>query len=174
MTTRRNFDPAAPRSAYERRHIRFQCVVDVDLHNVGGDFELRDAQRLLNEALTRGLKSLDPNDEAVAHSAVLTARPECRCYEGRVDERKEESETMNSRQCRQIVRAGHRCPYTAKRDGFCDSHWLKRFGHQWETPALICARCREHWEPNIRTACLLSPYLDQPVTVYPESLKERH
>lgn len=81
MTTRRNPNPSKPRSEYEGRHIRFQCVVDVDLHNVGGDFELPDAQRLLNEALTLGLKSLDPNDEAVAHGATLTARPECRCYE---------------------------------------------------------------------------------------------
>lgn len=89
MTTRRNFDPFQPRSAYERRHIQFQCVVDVDLHNVGGDFGLKDAQRLLNEALVLGLKSLDPNDEASAHGATLTARPECWCYEGRVGEEEE-------------------------------------------------------------------------------------
>lgn len=86
MTTRRNFDPAASRSAYERRHLRFQCIVDVNLHNVGGDLELPDAQRLLNEALTLGLKSLDPNDEAVAHGATLTDRPDCRCYEERAGE----------------------------------------------------------------------------------------
>lgn len=84
MTTRRDFDPLQLRSAYERRRIKFQCIVDVDLHNVGGDFELSDAQRLLNEALTLGLKSLDPNDEASAHGAVLTSRPECRCYEEQV------------------------------------------------------------------------------------------
>jgi hypothetical protein len=81
MTTRRNFDPAGPRSEYEGRHIKFRCVVDVDLHNVGGDFELKDAQRLLNEALERGLKSQDPNDTAKAHGAILTSRPKCKCYE---------------------------------------------------------------------------------------------
>ena len=82
MTERRNFNPSKPRSEYEGRHIKFQCVVDVDLHNVGGDFELRDAQALLNEALERGLKSNDPNDKAKAHGAILTSRPECKCYEG--------------------------------------------------------------------------------------------
>lgn len=81
MTERRNFDPAAPRSEYEGRHIKFQCVVDVDLHNVGGDFELSDAQSLLNEALDHGLKMNDPNDKAKAHGAILTSRPKCKCYE---------------------------------------------------------------------------------------------
>lgn len=81
MTTRRNFDASKPRSEYEGRHIRFQCVVDVDLHNVGGDFELRDAQALLNEALDRGLKSNDPNDSARAHGAILRSRPKCKCYQ---------------------------------------------------------------------------------------------
>lgn len=80
MTTRRNFNPSKPRSDYEGRHIRFQCVVDVDLHNVGGDFELEDAQSLLNEALHRGLKCNDPNDTAKAHGAILTSRPKCKCY----------------------------------------------------------------------------------------------
>lgn len=80
MTERRNFYPAKPRSEYEGRHIRFQCVVDVDLHNVGGAFELRDAQALLNEALVRGLKSNDPNDNAKAHGAILKSRPKCKCY----------------------------------------------------------------------------------------------
>jgi hypothetical protein len=42
------------------------------LHNVGGAFELKDAQRLLNEALDRGLKGNDPNDKANAHGAILT------------------------------------------------------------------------------------------------------
>lgn len=51
MTTRRNFHPAAPRSAYERRHLRFRCVVDVDLHNVGGDFGLKDAQVLAQRSV---------------------------------------------------------------------------------------------------------------------------
>jgi hypothetical protein len=81
MTERRNFNPSKPRSEYERRHINFQCVVDVDLHNVGGEFELKDAQRLLQEALDRGLKSNDPNDSAKAHGAILTSRPKCKCYE---------------------------------------------------------------------------------------------
>lgn len=80
MTERGNFNPAKPRSEYEGRHIRFQCVVDVDLHNVGGEFELKDAQRLLNEALDRGLKSNDPNDKARAHGAILKSRPKCKCY----------------------------------------------------------------------------------------------
>ena len=80
MTDRRNFDPSKPRSDYEGRHIKFQCVVDVDLHNVGGSFELKDAQAWLNEALERGLKSADPNDSARAHGAILTSRPECKCY----------------------------------------------------------------------------------------------
>lgn len=30
-------------------------------------------------------------------------------------------------QCRQIVRAGHRCPRAARRDDFCDAHRLMRF-----------------------------------------------
>jgi len=81
MSERRNFDPIKPRSAYEGRHIKFQCVVDVDLHNVGGDFELRDAQAWLNDALERGLKSADPNDKATAHGAILKSRPKCKCYE---------------------------------------------------------------------------------------------
>jgi hypothetical protein len=80
MTTRRNFNPSKPRSEYEGRHIRFQCVVDVDLHNVGGDFDLKDAQRLLNQALDRGLKANDPNDKATAHGAILKSRPKCKCY----------------------------------------------------------------------------------------------
>lgn len=80
MTERRNFNPSKPRSEYEGRHIKFQCVVDVDLHNVGGDFERKDAQRLLNEALDCGLKSNDPNDRANAHGAILESRPECECY----------------------------------------------------------------------------------------------
>lgn len=80
MTERRNFNPSKPRSEYEGKHIRFQCVVDVDLHDVGGEFELRDAQRLLNEALDRGLKSNDPNDKARAHGAILKSRPKCKCY----------------------------------------------------------------------------------------------
>lgn len=82
MTERRNFDPAAPRSEYEGRHIRFQCVVDVDLHNVGGDFELSDAQSWLNDALERGLKSADPNDGAKAHGAILTSRPNKKTQNG--------------------------------------------------------------------------------------------
>jgi len=86
MTTRRNFNPSKARSEYERRHIKFQCVVDVDLHNVGGEFELKDAQTLLNEALDRGLKSQDPNDSARAHEAILTSRPKCKCYEERVND----------------------------------------------------------------------------------------
>jgi hypothetical protein len=80
MSTRRNFDPSKPRSEYEGRHITFQCVVDVDLHNVGGDFELKDAQAWLNDALERGLKSSDPNDKAKAHGAILKSRPKCQCY----------------------------------------------------------------------------------------------
>ena len=81
MSTRRNFDPSKPRSQYEGRHIKFQCVVDVDLHNVGGDFELRDAQAWLNETLDRGLKANDPNDKATAHGAILKSRPTCKCYQ---------------------------------------------------------------------------------------------
>ena len=81
MTERRNFDPSKPRSSYEGRHIKFQCVVDVDLHNVGKEFELKDAQTWLNEALAIGLKAKDPNDTAKAHGATLTSRPECKCYE---------------------------------------------------------------------------------------------
>ena len=63
------------------------------------------------------------------------------------------AEPETQQQCRQIVRAGHRCPYRGRRDGFCDNHWLKRFGHQWETSALICARCKEHWQPSMRSVC---------------------
>lgn len=73
-----------------------------------------------------------------------------------------------SEQCKQIVRAGHRCPYAAKRDGFCDNHWRKRYGHQYSTSALICKRCNEAWQPGQKAACLMSPYLDQPPSVYPE------
>jgi hypothetical protein len=80
MPNRRNFNPAGPASDYEHQHIKFRCVVDVDLHNVGKDFELKDAQAWLNDALERGLKSADPNDKAVAHGAILTSRPKCRCY----------------------------------------------------------------------------------------------
>jgi len=80
MTKRRNFNPGGPRSEYEGRHIKLQCVVDVDLHNVGAEFELKDAQRLLNEALDRGLKANDPNDRARAHGAILKSRPKCKCY----------------------------------------------------------------------------------------------
>lgn len=85
MTERSNFDPSKPRSEYEGRHIRFQCVVDVDLHNVGGGFSIEDAQAWLNEALERGLKSNDPNDKAKAHDATLTSRPKCKCYKKETD-----------------------------------------------------------------------------------------
>lgn len=85
MIERRNFDPAKPRSDYEGRHIRFQCVVDVDLHNVGKDFELKDAQTWLNEALERGLTANDPNDKAKAHGAILKSRPKCKCYKEQTD-----------------------------------------------------------------------------------------
>jgi hypothetical protein len=80
-------------------------------------------------------------------------------------------ETGEMDQCKQTVRAGHRCPRAAKRDGFCDAHWLMRFGHQWETPALVCAWCKEHWQPSTRSTCLLSPYVDQPPSVYPEPIR---
>jgi len=80
MAERRNFNPSKPESDYEHAHIKFQAVVDVDLHNVGRDFTLHDAQAWLNDALERGLKSADPNDRAVAHGAILKARPKCKCY----------------------------------------------------------------------------------------------
>ena len=70
-------------------------------------------------------------------------------------------------QCRQIVRAGHRCPRAAKRDGFCDDHWRKRFGHRWDMDTMTCQRCKQSYRGSSET-CLLSPYLDQPPTVYPE------
>lgn len=76
---------------------------------------------------------------------------------------------MAETQCRQIVRAGHRCPYRAKRDGFCDSHWIKRFGHQWNMTILACKRCKQAWGEH-GEICLMSPYLDQPPSVYPEPL----
>lgn len=72
-----------------------------------------------------------------------------------------------SDRCKQIVRAGHRCLYKAKRDGFCDSHWTKRYGHSFETTTWTCRRCGLGFKGSGRT-CLMSPYLDQPPSVYPE------
>lgn len=80
--------------------------------------------------------------------------------------------TTNETQCRQIVRAGHRCPRAAKRDGFCYSHWIKRFGHEWDTYSWTCGRCKRKYGKHSET-CLMSPYLDQPPTVYPERLAQR-
>lgn len=76
-------------------------------------------------------------------------------------------------QCRQIVRAGHQCPRAAKTDGFCDAHWRMRFGHSWnfktgDFETLTCDWCRVKWRETDSANCLLSPYLDQPPTVYPE------
>jgi hypothetical protein len=73
-------------------------------------------------------------------------------------------------QCKQIVRAGHQCPYIAKRDGFCESHWRKRFGHQWDIAALTCRRCKGAYR-EVGETCLVSPYLDQPPSVYPEPVR---
>ena len=82
MTARRNFNPMAPHHDYEHRHIKLRVSVEVDLHNVGGEFELKDAVAWLDEALERGLKIADPNDRAkiVNGSAELISRPNCRCY----------------------------------------------------------------------------------------------
>jgi len=82
MPNRRNFNPSASSSDYEHRHIKFRAMVEVNLHNVGGKFELRDAVNWLNDAIERGLKLADPNDEAavVNGSAELISRPHCRCY----------------------------------------------------------------------------------------------
>lgn len=74
-------------------------------------------------------------------------------------------------QCKQIVRAGHRCPRAAKRDGFCDSHWRMRYGHQFETLHWTCVRCKLGFKGSGNT-CLMSPYLDQPPSVYPEPARE--
>lgn len=83
MPARRNFDPTAPHGDYEHRHIKLRVLVDVDLHNVGDEFQLTDAVTWLDEALERGLKIADPNDKAaiVEGSAELLSRPDCKCYE---------------------------------------------------------------------------------------------
>lgn len=82
MPARRNFNPSAPDNDYEHRHIRLRVSVEVDLHNVGDEFQLTDAVAWLNEALERGLKIADPNDRAsvVEGSAELLSRPDCKCY----------------------------------------------------------------------------------------------
>lgn len=77
-----------------------------------------------------------------------------------------------SEQCKQVVRAGHQCPRAAKRDGFCDSHWLKRFGHFWNLTTFICERCQSKFRESSEV-CLMSPYLDQPPSVYPEPVGSR-
>lgn len=71
-------------------------------------------------------------------------------------------------QCKQIVRAGHQCSRAAKRDGFCDAHWRKRFGHLWNMFTWTCERCKQELKGGGET-CLMSPYLDQPPSVYPEA-----
>lgn len=82
MTQRRNFHPSASDSDYEHKHIKLRVLVEVDLHNVGDEFQLSDAVSWLDEALERGLKIADPNDKAaiVEGSAKLLSRPDCTCY----------------------------------------------------------------------------------------------
>lgn len=84
MTQRRNFHPSDSPAEYEHKHIKFRAMVEVDLHNVGDEFELTSAVEWLSGAIERGLKSADPNDTAqvVENSASLLSRPDCRCYEG--------------------------------------------------------------------------------------------
>lgn len=74
-------------------------------------------------------------------------------------------------QCRQIVRAGHRCSRVAKRAGFCDAHWRMRYGHQFDMDTFICMRCNLSFRGSGNT-CMMNPYLDQPPAVYPEPLAQ--
>lgn len=87
MTERRNFNPQLPDADYLHKHIRFQVLIEVDLHNVGDEFSLGDAATWLAEAVERGLKHTDPNDKAevVEGSAELLSRPDCQCYSERED-----------------------------------------------------------------------------------------
>lgn len=88
MTQRRNFHPSASDRDYEHKHIRFRAFVEVDLHNVGDEFELASAVEWLSGAIERGLKSTDPNDKAevVEGSAMLLSRADCHCYDGSEEE----------------------------------------------------------------------------------------